>query len=180
LTSISPTTAVAGGAAFTLTLNGSNFVSGDSVLWNGSSLTTTFVSATQLSAAVPASLITSPGSASVTVQAPGGATSNSASFTITAAAPSLTSISPTTAVAGGAAFTLTLNGSNFVSGDSVLWNGSSLTTTFVSATQLSAAVPASLITSPGSASVTVQAPGGATSNSASFTITAAAPSLTSI
>jgi len=175
LISISPTTALAGGGSFTLTMNGGSFVSGDSALWNGSALTTTFVSATQLSAAVPASLITSTGIASVSVQAPGGATSASLNFSITTPTPSITSISPPTSVAGGAAFTLTITGINFVSGDTVLWNGSALSTTFVSATQLSAAVPASLIASVGTASVTVQDPGGDISNSSSFTIASATP-----
>lgn len=88
--------------------------------------------------------------------------------------PSLTSISPNTAVAGAAATTLTVNGSNFVSGSVVNWNGSALTTTYVSATKLTASVSAGLLASAGTASVTVvsSAPGGGTSSGASFTITA--------
>ena len=77
------------------------------------------------------------------------------------AAPTLTSLSPSSAAAGGPAFTLTVNGSNFVSGSVVRWNGADRTTTFVSATQLTAAIPAADIAAAGSASVTVQNPGGA-------------------
>lgn len=88
--------------------------------------------------------------------------------------PSLSSISPTSATAGAAATTLTVNGSNFVSASVVNWNGSALTTTYVSATKLTAAVPASLLTTAGSASVSVvsPAPGGGTSSGATFTINA--------
>lgn len=61
VSSVSPTTVVAGGASFTLTVNGLNFVPTTTVLWNdNTSLTTTYVSSTVLQAQVPASLITSP------------------------------------------------------------------------------------------------------------------------
>ena len=132
LTSLSPNSATAGGPAFTLTVNGSNFVSGSVVRWNGANRTTTFVSATQLTAAITAADIAAAGSASVTVQNPGGTVSNALTFTITVSlTPTLTSLSPGSAAAGGAAFTLTVNGSNFVSGSVVRWNGANRTTTFV-------------------------------------------------
>jgi len=38
--------------------------------------------------------------------------------------PAITTISPNSAESGGAAFTQTVNGSNFVTGSSVRWNGS--------------------------------------------------------
>src|SRR5215831_974803 len=47
-----PDAAKPGGAAFTLTVNGSGFVSGTVVHWNGSPRTTTFVSHSQLKAAI--------------------------------------------------------------------------------------------------------------------------------
>jgi hypothetical protein len=82
-----------------------------------------------------------------------GVTSSGATFTI-AAGPVITSLSPNAATAGGAAFTLTVNGTGFVSGAVVQWNGTALATTFVSATQLTAAVPANLIATPGTANIT--------------------------
>lgn len=89
--------------------------------------------------------------------------------------PAISSLSPTSATAGGAAFTLTVNGSSFVSGAAVRWNGSNRTTSFVGATQLTAQIPASDIASAGTASVTVfnPSPGGGTSNAISFTVSAA-------
>jgi hypothetical protein len=92
-------------------------------------------------------------------------------------APVLTSVSPTTATAGGAALTLTANGSNFVAGSTLQWNGAARTTTFVSATQLTATIAAADIATAGSASVTVGNPDLQVSNAQPFTITAA-PSLT--
>ncbi len=84
--------------------------------------------------------------------------------------PSISSISPSSKVAGTGAFTLTVTGSNFVSGTStVKWNGSARTTTFVSATQLNAAILASDITSAGNANVTVSNGTGA-SNTVVFGI----------
>lgn len=91
-------------------------------------------------------------------------------------APALTNISPNSATAGASAFTLTANGSNFISGSTINWNGSALSTTFVSSTQLTATVPAANVATAGSASVTVftPGPGGGTSTAASFTINGAA------
>ncbi len=90
-------------------------------------------------------------------------------------APVLSSLSPSTKVAGSAAFTLTVSGSSFVNGSVITWNGTSLTTTYISATQLTASVAASLVSTTGTASVAVTspAPGGGTSAAASFSITAA-------
>ncbi len=93
----------------------------------------------------------------------------------TVAAPSISSLSPSSATAGGAGFTLAVNGSGFVSGAVVQWNGTALTTTFVSASQVTASVPASLIASSGSAGVTVTNPGGPPSTAATFMIVAPVP-----
>ena len=182
ITSINPSSCLAGSPQFTLTVNGTNFVSSSVVNWNGSGLTTTFVSATQLTAIVPAANVTTAGTVQVTVKtpSPGGGTSNPVTFTINNPVPTTTSISPTCAAAGGPQFTLTVNGTNFVGTSTVQWNATALATTFVSSTQLTATVPASLISTAGTASVTVvnPTPGGGISNAQTFTI-AAAPVITS-
>jgi pimeloyl-ACP methyl ester carboxylesterase len=179
--SLLPATATAGGAAFTLTVTGTNFVAASIVDWNGNPLPTTYVSGAQLTAAVPAADIATAGSASITVvnPAPGGGTSTALAFTIDNPVPSATALSPSSATAGGAAFTLTVTGTNFISGASVDWNGSSRTTTYVSATQLTAAILAGDIATAGTASVTVvnPAPGGGTSNPVPFSVNAAASSI---
>jgi hypothetical protein len=69
LTTLNPSSAAAGGAAFMLTIAniGTNFVPGATVSWNGTVLAASYVSATQMKASVPASLIEKMGTASVTV-----------------------------------------------------------------------------------------------------------------
>ena len=117
-TTLSPSSATAGGSAFTLTVTGTNFINGSTVRWNGANRTTTFVSSTSLTAAITAADIATAGTAPVTVfnPTPGGGTSGALTFTINAAnpVPTLTSLSPSSATAGGSAFTLTLTGTNFI------------------------------------------------------------------
>jgi hypothetical protein len=176
LASLSPSSAVAGGASFTLTVTGTNFITGSIIRWNGVDHSTTYVSATQLTTAITASDIATPGSVPVTVYnpAPGGGTSGALTFTISSPnpVPTLASLSPSSAVAGGADFTLTVTGTNFITGSVVRWNGADRATTFVSSTQVTAAIPASDIALARSTNVTVfnPTPGGGTSNAVSFTI----------
>jgi endonuclease G, mitochondrial len=176
-TSLSPSSAAAGGSSFTLTVNGSSFISSSVVKWNGSSLTTTYVSATKVTATVPAANIASGGTATVTVfnPTPGGGTSSGLTFTITSSnnpLPVAISMSPSSAAKGGSSFTLAVTGNSFISSSVVRWNGTSLTTTYVSATQLNATVPAANIATAGTATVTVftPTPGGGTSAGLTFTI----------
>ena len=85
--------------------------------------------------------------------------------------PTLTSLSPASVPAGGAALTLTVNGSNFVAGSTVLWNGAARSTTVVSGTRLTAAISAADIATAGSATVAVTNPAsGGTSNALTFVI----------
>jgi trimeric autotransporter adhesin len=157
ITTLSPASAVGGSGQFTLTVNGTGFVSGAQVQWNGATLPTTFVSATQLTANVSGGLIASIGSVTIQVNY-SGASSIGTTFPINGP-PAITGLSPASAAAGGAAFTLTVNGTGFLSGNTVTWNSTALTTKFVSATQLTASVSAGLIASAGAATITVTAGG---------------------
>jgi uncharacterized protein (TIGR03437 family) len=89
--------------------------------------------------------------------------------------PSITSLNPSSATAAGAAFTLTVNGTAFLFGATLQWNGTTLPATFVGATQLTASVPANLIASTGAASISVVNPGGASSNTVTLPIIAPVP-----
>ncbi|MBZ5621856.1 MAG: cell shape-determining protein, partial [Acidobacteriia bacterium] len=126
ISTLLPANATAGAAAFTLTVNGTGFLNGVVVNWNGTSRTTTFGSATQLTAAITAADIATAGTAPVTVVNPGGGTSGASTFTINAAnpVPAITSLTPATATAGTAAFNLTVTGTGFINGSVVKWNGS--------------------------------------------------------
>jgi len=72
-----PMSVAPGGQGFTMTVNGTGFVSGSVVNWNGTPLVTSFVSSSQLTATVPAANIANASTASITVSSPspGGGTS---------------------------------------------------------------------------------------------------------
>lgn len=176
LSSVSPTTVVVGGAGFTLSVTGSNFVSGSMIQWNGNSRPTTFVSSTQLTAAIPANDLALPSASRAQIAVfnpgPGGGFSSILSLAINNPQPQITSLSPSSLQAGAAPFTLTVNGSNLVQTASVQWNGTARATKFVSASQLSAAIPAGDVSAQGTAQISVfnPTPGGGTSSSLPFTI----------
>lgn len=184
ITSVSPTSVTAGGSGFTLTVNGSNFISSSVIQWNSGALTTSYASATQLTASIPAADITSGQNASITVvnPAPGGGTSSSVPFAVNDPVPTISSLTPSSALAGGAAFTLTVNGSGFLSSSVVQWNGNSRTTTYISGTQLSISISAADIAVGQTAvvSVTNPSPGGGTSAEASIPVNSPSPTLASI
>jgi predicted heme/steroid binding protein len=180
LSSISPTTATAGGPAVTLAANGTNFNANTAVNWNGNARTTTLVNSTQITAAISAADIAAAGTAQVTAinPLPDGGTSAEVSFTIAAVnnpPPTISGLAPNNTTAGAPPFTLVVNGTNFVISSAVKWNGGTRTTTFVSATQITAAISATDIMAAGAAQVTVTnpAPGGGTSPCTAFDINAA-------
>jgi len=170
ITSLNPTSGL---VSSPVTISGANFgaTQGTStVKFNGTAATPTSWSATSIVAAVPAGATT--GNVVVTV---GGAASNGVSFTVTAPTPSITSLNPTSGVLGTV---VTISGANFgaTQGTSaVSFNGTTATPTSWSATSIAVPVPAGATT--GNVVVTV---GGVASNGVSFTITTAAPSITSL
>ncbi|HVR24090.1 MAG TPA: FG-GAP-like repeat-containing protein [Candidatus Polarisedimenticolia bacterium] len=80
-----PDTTPATGSEFTLKVNGTGFVPGSIVNWNGTALATAFVTGGQLTANAPGANIATPTTASVSVTnpAPGGGTSNKVFFPVT-------------------------------------------------------------------------------------------------
>ena len=75
---LAPNSMTAGGAAFTLTVNGSDFSKTAAVNWNGTALATTYISASQLMASVSAADIANPATVPITVTNP--ATSGSGAY----------------------------------------------------------------------------------------------------
>ena len=177
---MSPTSGPTAGGT-TITLTGTNFVSGATVRVGGTAATNVaFVSATQLTARTPAGTagardvqITNPNGQSVTRT--GGFT-----YTAAAAAPTLTSVSPTSGPTAGGT-TITLTGTNFVSGATVRVGGTAATNVaFVSATQLTARTPAGTA---GARDVQITNPNGQSATRTggfTYTAAAAAPTLTSV
>jgi hypothetical protein len=82
LTSLTPVSANAGDAAFLLTAAGSNFTSQSAINFNGTPLTTTFVSATTLTATVPTAQISCAGPLFVSVTDPVEGSTNPLRFTV--------------------------------------------------------------------------------------------------
>ena len=179
--SISPVSVLAGSVDLELTVTGRGFAdqhhNKSIVVWSVNStntfLATTFVSSTELTAVIPAALLANPVSANVSVATGDPMASfpmpqsGSVSFTVylvPPGSPSITTISPMSAVAGSPDLTLTVMGSGFVNGNhnvsSVVWhvNGSDtfLATTFVSGTELTAVIPATLLANPVVANVLVE------------------------
>jgi hypothetical protein len=151
------------------------------VLWSQGGIDTpllaTFASSSQLSATLPAALLASPVTATVRVEIwdrienTRVATSSSVPFQVTSTftpTPSISSISPSTVAAGSPNVTITINGSNFGHYGHFIWStafwttngnlhdtGTSLQTTIVSSTQVTAVIPAALLQSPTSVQILV-------------------------
>jgi hypothetical protein len=86
-----PNSAAPDSPGFTLTVNGTGFVAGSTVNWDGIPLATSFVNNSQLTANVPPAKVGAAGTASVTVTnpAPGGGGSDPAFFTVTNPLPAM-------------------------------------------------------------------------------------------
>ena len=181
LTSINPTSAPRESASFTLTVRGSNFVNGSVVRWNGNARQTMFVSANELKATIPPEDLLSAGSAEVLVftPSPGGGTSNAAMFIVTNPVPTVTSLAPSSRSLGGGAFQLTVNGSNFIQGSTVNWDGQPRATQVLSPTQVRADIPETDLNISRMVNVTVvnPSPGGGASGALQFSITNPQPAI---
>jgi hypothetical protein len=180
LTAVSPTSGPTAGGT-TITLTGSNFVSGATVRVGGTSATNVmFVSTTQLTARTPAGTA---GARDVQVTNPDGqsATRTGAfSYTGSTATPTLTWVTPASGPAAGGT-TITMYGTNFVSGLTVRVGGAAATNVvYVSSQELTARTPAGTA---GVRDVQVINPDGqvATRTGAfTYTGTTAAPTLTAV
>ena len=155
MSSVSPVAGPTGGGN-TVTINGTNFLSGTTVKFGTTaSAMVTFVSATQLKAVAPAHAA---GTVDVTVTTLGGTSAIVAGDHYTYdLPPTVSSVSPVAGPTGGGN-TVTINGTNFLSGMTVKFGTTaSAMVTFVSATQLKAVAPAHAA---GTVDVTVTTLGG--------------------
>ena len=187
ISSLSPTNINAGQPGFTLTVNGSGFAPQSLIYWNGSAISTIFLSGDQLQATIPSLYISTPGSAIIEVQtpAPGGGMTGQLTFTVNTVnspIPILTSISPSAGLAGGNQFLMHLVGNNFEPQSEVTINGNGQQTEFLDSQDLQVQIPATELISAGVLSVSVlnPSPGGGTSQTLPLTVTyAVRPSLCS-
>ncbi|MFT4113064.1 MAG: IPT/TIG domain-containing protein [Silvibacterium sp.] len=179
--SISPSSVVAGSATETLTVTGTGFIASSVVNFNGTALATTYVSATSLTASVPASLLAADGSASISVTnpTPGGGTSTVQSYTITVPTPSVASISPSS-ITAGTAVTVTVTGSGFEANSQVLWNGTAHPTTYVNNSTLQVALTAADTANGGIGNISVANPGIDPTTPVGLSILATTPVITGL
>jgi hypothetical protein len=157
---LSPRDIPAGTPQFTLTLSGAGFVAKTKVQWNGQSLATTVptdssgnVLGNVVTAIVPATLIATPGTATVnTINPASGAGQNGLSNPITFIidnppnpVPTVSSVSPTCAVVGNT-LAITVTGTNFLNSSTDKTQVSTLIWTLGSS-QFQFTTPAASITS---------------------------------
>jgi 6-phosphogluconolactonase (cycloisomerase 2 family) len=177
ISSLSPSSTTATAVAFTLQVNGANFVPGATVYFGGQPRSTTFVNSTQLNASILGSDINYSGTAVIFVfnPLPGGGASTSVEFPVSALSPIISSISPSSVTAGASPFVLFVTGSNFVTNSVVNFNGIALATSYGSPTLITVEISTAEIVAQGTASITVTSPsngvpGGGTSNTVTLTI----------
>jgi hypothetical protein len=171
---ITPNAVTAGAGDTLVTINGSGFIGSSTAKWNATALSTNFISATKLTAVVPAAQLTGSSTNQITVTnpAPGGGTSGETPFTVNSPVAAITGISPRY-VPPGVPETVTVTGTGFESNSVVMWNGAAKPTTFVNATTLTVALTASDLQNQGTGSLTVSnpGPGPSTSGPAPLTVT---------
>ena len=152
LSSVTPSSVPAGSLQTNVVLIGNGFTPTSTAFFNQTALTTIYVSATQIDALIPASLLTSSGSNNITVSTAGIAT-NASPFTVT---PVLTSLSPSSVPAGSSGFVLTLFGSGFGPGQLISFgNAFTFSGTIITSNQISAFIPASAVATAGTVIVSI-------------------------
>ncbi len=182
ITSLSPSSVIAGTGDTTVTIKGTGFLPDTWASINSfpAQLVTEYVSSTELEVLVPVDQISTLGGgrfwlAVINPTPPAGSAGLGAGayFTVLPATPVITSISPSSVPAGSFGFLLTINGSNFSSQSDVSWNGTTSLANFVSSSQITFPVPGYLLTTAGTVKVEVQNAVSTFSNPETFTITSA-------
>jgi hypothetical protein len=155
-----------------MTFRGSSFFPQMAVRVNGAVRPRTVVSSGEVRVRLDAVDVAQAGPIEVRFENPQPTAGSAvASLGVVNPAPAATSLSAQNVFVGSQAFTLTVTGTRFVPGSVVQANGSPRPTTFVSQTQLRAAIPASDLTQIGDLPIRVvtPAPGGGTSSPLSLT-----------
>lgn len=172
--SVTPNSVAAGAPDTTVTISGNGFISSSIANLNGQALKTAFVSATQITAVIPAGNLAAGAINNITVTNPppgGGISSGSVAFTVTNPSPTVTQVSPNS-ISSGTATTLVITGGNFVPTSKVTLDGQNLQTSFISSTKLQGTVPASPAVLSGNHTVAVvnPTPGGGTSGTSTVAV----------
>lgn len=177
---LTPSSVVAGAPGFVLSVSGADFQNDSQVLWNGSARPTTYVSSSQVTAQIAPEDVAASGTVNVQVST-GGALSTTLPFTITPLpAFSFDQVSPRTITAGAGPFYISAIGNGFTSSTAISWNGTTLTTTYVSGKLIRALITPDQVAAPGSASVAVVRVGDVGGSSNPISVTIVAPTLDAV
>lgn len=182
ITQLMPNSAVVGSAATSVVITGTNFAQTSVASFGSVARSTTFQSTTQLTVALTATDLATLGTTNITVTnpAPGGGTSNASAFSVVSPpAPALTSVAPASAIVGSSDTVITITGTGFTSSSFVSIGGYTFAGTFVSATTLTATIPAQLLTTATTLSINVQNSNGI-SNPISFAVVNPAPVISAL
>jgi PKD repeat protein len=176
ISSISPSSVVAGGQGFTLTIQGEKFTAGSIVQWNQEEKATTFISEMTLTAKITATDISHSGNAVISVKTPDGLVSNQVAFKITnepSGAFRIISLSPREVVAKSSSILLNVTGEGFDSGSSLHIDGTKYSSSSISPTSISLQVPTWLLAVPAIHTIAVKKSGqdGEVSNFLPFLVT---------
>lgn len=184
ITSLAPSSAVVGGAATSVTVNGTGFVGASSATFNGTSVTTRFVDATTLSVDVPVTALATIGNFPIVVTnpAPGGGVSLPKTFVVGNPAPVVTGFTPGGLDVGSDATPVLVRGTGFVAASTAFVDGLPAATVFRDAQNLDVTLPASALARVRGLPVRVvnPAPGGGSSAAATFDVRSTRPVLTDV
>ncbi len=185
ITSISPTSIPAGGSDLKLTVLGTGFQSSSVVQVNGTSISTQFVSSTQLIAVVPAADLTTGAALSISVLTGTRSTAGSGSpvtLEVDNPKPVVSSLSPSVVAVASTPPVVSVTGSGFLATTAMQVNGNARKTAYISETQISVQLNNTDNATPGNLALTAvnPSPGGGTSSPATVTITGATPVLVSV
>lgn len=195
ISSLNPSSVIAGSTQFTLVVNGTGFAPSSVIELNGFARATIFdqFKHNELSTVINPSDIPNPEAISVTVftPAPGGGTSAALTLTVTpstAPVPQITSLSPTSVLAGSTTATITVNGQNFVPSSVATVNGSNRNTTFISAIELEVTLQSADISTTGTVQIAIlnppvpggKPPGGGLSNTMGLNVVNPSPTVRSL
>ena len=161
LSRISPAAAEVNSPDLTITVRGGRFYPSSVVLFGIGPLSTVFVSEYELQVVVPAGLIDTQGPVNITVftAAPGGGTSDPATFTVVAPGallvPSIDQVIPPEAEFGTEELTVIIYGSNFTSESQVTYNGQPVPTSYMGSEALQAYLSTEILQAPGTGGLAV-------------------------
>ncbi len=190
LSSITPSSAAAGAASFSMTIAGNDFgipAGTPVILVDGApaGVVVNTVTPNQITATIPISVMASAGLHQISVSQPGHANTpsnptNSLTFSVTGPAPTISLLAPNSSPLNGPAVSMTVTGTNFVcgaNGSVVRFRTTALTPTVCSAISLTVMIPANQLTISGGATVRVynSGPGGGLSGSLIFNVISPPP-----